>query len=96
MLREDEYFEDTSSDITAISPASWDVDTTPDYFARGLKFCLGRGVEPDLIQAHKWFNIAALRGNREARHYRSEVAAEMTRREIAEAQRQAREWVSRH
>lgn len=96
MLREDQYFEDTSSEISALPSAGWHVDTTPDYFARGLKFCLGRGVEADLIQAHKWFNIAALRGNREARHYRSEVAAEMTRQEIAEAQRQAREWVSRH
>ncbi|MCV0369595.1 MAG: hypothetical protein K5845_09225 [Filomicrobium sp.] len=70
----------------------WEAET-PDYFARGLRYSSGRNI--DLIQAHKWFNIAALRGNREARIYRSEVAMEMTRSEIAEAQRQARAWLAR-
>lgn len=96
MLRDDQYFEDNSTEVSTLTSVGWHVDTTPDYFARGLKYCLGRDVEPDLIQAHKWFNIAALRGNKEARQYRSEVAAEMTRQEIAEAQRQAREWVAHH
>ncbi len=96
MLRDDQYFEDSSIEVSTLTSASWHVDTTPDYFARGLKYCLGRGVKQDLIQAHMWFNIAALRGHKEARQYRSELAAEMTRQEIAEAQRKAREWVSRH
>lgn len=96
MLRDDQHFEDSTIEISTLTAGGWPVDTTPDYFARGLNYSLGRDVEPDLIQAHKWFNIAALQGNKEARQYRSEVAAEMTRQEIAEAQRQAREWVSRH
>lgn len=48
------------------------------------------GDEMDLIEAHKWFNLAALHGHDEASHWRGEVADEMTAREIAEAQRRAR------
>jgi hypothetical protein len=65
-------------------------------FELGLAYCSGRDVEIDLIEAHKWFNLAALRGNREAKHYRSELASEMTRAEIGQAQRRAREWLSLH
>lgn len=51
------------------------------------------GVACDLIEAHKWFNIAAARGHEEAAWCRADVAEEMTAREIAEAQRRAREWL---
>jgi len=65
-------------------------------FQLGLSYASGRDVETDFVAAHKWFNLAALRGKREARAYRMEIAEEMTRREIAEAQRQAREWLQGH
>jgi TPR repeat protein len=58
--------------------------------------CVGRDVPLDLIMAHKWFNLAALRGNAEAKRYRMEIAGEMSKSEVAEAQRQAREWLRRH
>lgn len=50
----------------------------------------------DLITAHKWFNLAAMQGNLEARTYRAELAKEMTAEEIAEAQRLAREYLATH
>ncbi len=50
----------------------------------------------DLITAHKWFNLAAMLGNVEARTYRSELAREMSADEVAEAQRLAREFLSMH
>lgn len=50
----------------------------------------------DLITAHKWFNLAAMQGNLEARAYRAELANEMTPEEIAEAQRLAREYLVTH
>lgn len=62
----------------------------------GLMYCAGRDVEIDLVEAHKWFNLAALRGNAEARRYRAEVAAELTRAEVGDAQRRARQWLARH
>ena len=52
----------------------------------------GAGI--DLIEAHKWFNLAAVAGLSEAADARAEVAKDMTAREIAEAQRQARAWLS--
>ena len=50
----------------------------------------------DLIKAHKWFNLAAMMGNPEARTYRAELAREMSPDEVAEAQRLAREYLSTH
>jgi len=50
--------------------------------------------ELDLVEAHKWFNLAALNGSRRGQESRAEIAEEMTAREIAEAQRQARAWLS--
>jgi uncharacterized protein len=51
------------------------------------------GVPCDLIEAHKWFNLAAVRGHEEAALCRAEISEDMTAREIAEAQRRAREWL---
>jgi TPR repeat protein len=65
-------------------------------FELGLAYCSGRDGEVDLIEAHKWFNLAALRGNADAKRYRSELASEMSRAEIGQAQRRAREWLALH
>jgi uncharacterized protein len=69
----------------------------PDaLFELGLMYCAGREVSIDFVSAHKWFNLAALRGNAEAKQYRAELAREMTRVEIARAQKLAREWITKH
>lgn len=52
------------------------------------------GAPCDLIEAHKWFNLAAARGHEEAAHCRADISDEMTAREIAEAQRRARQWLA--
>lgn len=52
------------------------------------------GAACDLIEAHEWFNLAALHGDEEPSHCRSEVAEDMSARDIAEAQRRARQWLS--
>ncbi len=53
----------------------------------------GGGLAVDLIEAHKWFNLAALSGDTRSQQCRAEISIEMTAREIAEAQRQARAWI---
>ena len=61
----------------------------------GVAFSTGsHGTTCDMIEAHKWFNIAASKGHEEAAWCRADISEEMTAREIAEAQRQAREWLS--
>lgn len=62
----------------------------------GLMYSAGRDVEFDLIEAHKWFNLAALRGNRQAKLLRQEIAMDMSRAEISKAQRRARQWLSKN
>ena len=60
----------------------------------GVAYSTGtHGMEVDLIEAHKWFNLAALNGSERAQECRAEIAEEMTAREIADAQRQARAWL---
>mgnify|MGYP000386252927 CR=1 FL=1 len=67
---------------------------TDALFDLGVAFSTGEhGVECDLIEAHKWFNLAAAKGHDEAACCRADVADEMTAREIAEAQRRARQWL---
>ena len=56
----------------------------------------GAALPADLVEAHKWFNIAAVRGNREAIRLRQEIAAEMSAAEISAAQRAARDWLALH
>ena len=62
----------------------------------GLLYSTGQGVEMDYVQAHKWFNLAAMQGSDAARSWRAELALEMSTEEIAAAQREAREWLSSH
>jgi TPR repeat protein len=66
------------------------------FFQRGMMYSIGRSVPVDLVSAHKWFNIAALRGNRDATRLRREVADQMSEQDIAAAQRAARAWLTAH
>jgi uncharacterized protein len=59
-------------------------------------YATGQSVPTDLVAAHKWFNLAAMRGNGEASRWRREIAAEMSQPEIAAAQRAARDWLTKH
>lgn len=76
--------------------AAREVNGADSLFELGLRYCLGREVPKDLISAHKWFNLAAMRGNGAARQYRLEIAREMSSGDVAEAQRQARTWLQTH
>ena len=65
------------------------------YFDLGVAYSTGsHGAECDLIEAHKWFNLAASKGHEEAGWCRADISDEMTARDIAEAQRRAREWLN--
>jgi TPR repeat protein len=62
-------------------------------FLRGIGFSSGRDVEINMIEAHKWFNIAASRGHKDSAQMRREIAAMMSDAEIGQAQRAARDWL---
>jgi len=62
-------------------------------FELGIMYSVGREMPIDLVAAHKWFNLAAMKGNAEAIQLRREIADQMSDREIAAAQRAARDWL---
>jgi TPR repeat protein len=70
--------------------------TSDTLFELGMMYASGRSVPADLVTAHKWFNLAAMKGSAEAIRLRREVAGEMTDSEIGQAQRAARDWLKAH
>ncbi len=69
----------------------------PDVlFERGLYWASGRSGVVNLVAAHKWFNLAAMKGRVDAIALRREVAEMMSEVEIATAQREARTWMTTH
>ncbi len=73
-------------------------EITPSSATAGALYELGLmfSKDHDYITAHKWFNLAALRGSDEAKLHRCELSREMTAGEVHEAQRQARAWLTLH
>ncbi len=79
--------------MTAHSTAITDAE---ECFGLGLNYSAGAGVPVDLVQAHMWFNIAAMRGHSDGAQMRREIAEQMSDSEIGCAQRAARDWLKAH
>ena len=60
--------------------------------ALGRLYMQGLGAPQDYVQAHKWFNLAASRGEAEAVTERDALAGRMASEQIAKAQEQAAAW----
>ena len=60
----------------------------------GYLYATGKGVLKDYVEAHKWFNLAASHGNKNAIKARAGVEKHMSREQISLAQSQARNWSS--
>ena len=58
----------------------------------GLMYAQGEGVPEDDVQAYKWWNLAAAQGNESTKYSKAILEKEMTREQIAEAQRLSAEW----
>ena len=80
---------DSSAAPLGEGPAASDM-----LFELGMMHSLGRDMPVDLVSAHKWFNLAAMKGNADAIRLRREIADQMSDAEIAAAQRAARAWLS--
>ena len=63
----------------------------PCLYDRGID-CWYNAAAIDLVEAHKWFNLAATGGDHRGSVARTSVALEMTGSELAEAQRRARRY----
>ncbi|WP_322990606.1 sel1 repeat family protein [Hoeflea sp.] len=77
--------------------ASMGGETKADVFCEmGLMYATGRECEVDFIAAHKWLNIAAIKGSDRAATLRAELSESMSKSELAAALRAAREWMTMH
>jgi TPR repeat protein len=86
-------YETTSVEMSGMASAQ----AAPEaFFELGMMYASGRSVPTDLVSAHKWLNIAVARGFKAAVARRAEIAREMSAAEIAEAQREARLFLTRH
>ena len=81
-----------TADMAAIGAAS----NADILFEMGMMYATGRECDLDMIAAHKWFNIAAIKGCSRAALLRSEIAESLSKSELARALRDAREWMTRH
>ena len=62
----------------------------------GIRAALGEGGSADRVAAHMYFNLADRKGAEGAAAHRKDVAAEMSKSEIAAALRAARQWLTLH
>jgi len=84
----------TDSEIAAAHEAVRQSGDSENLYKLGLIYSTGQGEAMDLVRAHMWFNLAASRGSEAAKECRRELADQMSKDEIAQAQRAAREWLS--
>lgn len=84
-------------EIHAHDQASIGGESRPEIFCEmGLMYATGRDCEIDLVAAHKWLNIAAVKGSDRAAALRADLAASMSKTDLAAALRAAREWMTMH
>lgn len=82
-------------DLSSATPV--EASDSPDVlFDLGMLYASGRSGCVDLVAAHKWFNLAALKGRVDAIALRREISETMSEVEIAMAQREARAWMTAH
>jgi TPR repeat protein len=65
-------------------------------FRLGMMYAEGRDCDRDLVAAHKWLNIAAIKGSGVAARARAELTENMSKLELARALREARMWMTMH
>lgn len=72
--------------------AAADAGDQRSMLALGRLYVRGLGVPQDYVEAHKWLNLAAARGDLDALKERDALAERMTPDERAEARKLARQW----
>ena len=76
-----------------IESGAGEANSAEVFFQLGMMYSTGSSVPADFVTAHKWFNLAAMQGSKDAIRLRREIAEQMSEIEIAAAQRAARDWL---
>ncbi|MGB7206246.1 MAG: hypothetical protein WBD37_12295 [Anderseniella sp.] len=84
------------SDYRDITPKEDEIRLPEDGFlVRGISLASEAANENDLINAHKWFSLAAMRGSHKARVQRLKLSQRMSGEAIMLAQREAMQFVKK-
>jgi TPR repeat protein len=83
----------TQIELNGLDTATLEKANADVFYQLGILYSAGGEIPADYVTAHKWFNIAATRGNAEAIRLRREIAEQMSEAEVATAQRAARDWL---
>jgi len=63
-------------------------------FGLGIMYADGAGVPEDFVIAYMWLNLAAAQGIEAAKNFKGIISEDMTKEQIAEAQKLSREWMA--
>ena len=85
-------YADISTDVAPEYGLSVDTATGDELYRIGLFYSEGVECEKDLIAAHKWFNLAAMKGSEEAKICRQEMSDLLSTEELRSALQAARDW----
>ncbi|WP_420959580.1 SEL1-like repeat protein [Brucella sp. IR073] len=84
-------------EVRGTESGAFDASTQAEIlFEMGMMYATGRDCDVDLVAAHKWFNIAAVKGCERAAIMRNEISVSMSKVDLATALRAAREWMTAH
>ena len=83
------------ADYRDVTPKEDEIRLPEDGFVSlGLTLCGESASANELVSAHKWFSLAAMRGSRQARVHRLEVSCRMDADQIARAQSELHAFAS--
>ena len=86
-------YSDLAIDIAPETGLNCETATGEELYRVGLAYSEGVDCEQDLIAAHKWFNLAVLKGFDDAIVCRQEMADMLCKDEIKSAVAAARAWL---
>lgn len=86
-------YSDLAIDIAPETGLNSTTATGEELYRVGLAYSEGVDCEQDLIAAHKWFNLAVLKGYDDAKICRQEMADLLEKDDIKSALAAARAWL---
>ena len=86
-------YSDMAAEIAPEFGLAAETATGDELYRVGLAYSEGVGIEQDLVAAHKWFNLAVLKGSDEAKICREEIADMLDKEDIKSALSAARAWL---
>ncbi len=86
-------YSDMAADIAPETGLVAETATGEELYRVGLAYAEGVNCDQDRIAAHKWFNLAVLKGSDDAKICREEMADLLDKEDIKSALSAARAWL---